>query len=378
MPSRNYSIASYCSSPAWGGLEMNVLCLVRWMTEHDWSVRFYGPADTRLHTEVKQLGLQTAAIDSRLKAGDLVNAWRLARVIRRDGVRRLIVHQSRDLFMGVMACLLTGGRCRLVYSQHMHIGVNKHDWYHRWLYGRIEAMITPARWLADRVLEKTSVPKEKLHVVTWGIEVDRFTTKKTRKIDKQDARIRFGLPNDATVIGLVGRLDPKKGQDIAIEALALVHAAGHPAHLLIVGDQSFGEGSRYTDRVYQMVTDLKLTEFVHFFPHQDKIEAVYAALDIFVLASKSECYGMVTVEALVCGLPVIGTNDGGTISLIDHGRNGLRVEPFDAGDLATNLIDLLNDDSLRERLARTALEESAERFDHHRQCRAWGEILDAM
>lgn len=354
---------------------MNVLCLLRWMTEHDWSVGFYGPADTRLHSEVKQLGLETAAVDSRLKAGDLVNAWRLARLIRRDNVRRLIVHQSRDLFMGVAACKMSGNRCRLVYSQHMHIGGNKHDLYHSWLYRQIDAMITPAQWLADRVLEKTSIPQEKLHVVTWGIETERFTSSKP---DQRSAREEFNLPVDATVIGLIGRLDPKKGQDIAIKALAKVHSSGHYAHLLIVGDQSFGEGDRYAERVHQLVKDLSLTDHVHFFPHHDEIEQAYAALDIFVLASQSECYGMVTVEALVCGLPVIGTDDGGTVSLIDHGHNGLRVKPFDVADLASSLIDLLEDQELREHLSKTALDESADRFDHRRQCHAWGTILNSL
>jgi len=375
MPSRDYKIASYCSSTAWGGLEMNVLRFLRWMSEYDWSIRFYGPEDTRLHSKVKQLGFGTATISSNMKAGDLVNAWRLARIIHRDNVRRLVVHQSRDIFMGVMACLFTGKRCRLIYSQHMHIGRDKHDLYHAWLYRQIDAMVTPVQWLADRVLEKTSVPATKLHVVTRGIEVNRFTL---HKPNKSEARQRFDLSADAIVIGLIGRLDPQKGQDIAIQALAQVHAAGHMAHMLIVGDQSFGEGDRYTERVHQLVKDLKLSEYVHFFPHQDKIEQVYAALDIFVLASRSECYGMVTIEALVCGLPVIGTDDGGTISLIDHGRNGLRVKPFDVEDLASNLINLIEDKSLRERLSRTALDESADKFNHHRQSQTWGKILDSM
>lgn len=354
---------------------MNVLALVRWLTEAVRPIRFYGPADTRLHREVSQLGLATGTVSSRLKAGDLVNAWRLARMLRRDRVNRLIVHQSRDLFMGATACLMTSGRCRLVYSQHMHIGGDKHDLYHRWLYRRIDAMITPAQWLADRVLEKTALPPERLHVVTWGIEVDRFTTGKPVRAA---ARARFGLPDEAAVIGLVGRLDPKKGQDVAISALTRVHKSGHPAHLLIVGDQSFGEGDQYAERVHRLVKELNLEEHVHFFPYQDDIEAAYAAIDIFTLTSQSECYGMVTVEALVCGLPVIGTDDGGTISLIDHGRNGLRVKPLDVKALAASLIELLENDDLRKRLAQTALTESADRFDHRRQIRRWIEILELL
>lgn len=375
MAARDYRIASYCSSPSWGGLEMNVLRFLRWMKQRGWSVGYYGPPGARLYAEAQQAGVRTGSVVSRLRSGDPVNAWRLAGKIRRDNVRRLIVHRSQDLFMGVIAKYLAGGSCRLVFHQHMHIGGDKKDFYHAWLYRQIDAFVTPVQWLADRVLDKTSLPGERLHIIPRGVEVERFTT---RKPTKAEARERLGLPLDATVIGLVGRLDPKKGQDIVIKALAKVHTAGHRPHLLLVGDQSFGEGDQYTATVHGLVAESNLTDYVHFRPHQKDVEYAYAALDIFVLASKSECYGMVTVEALVSGLPVIGTNDGGTISLIDPGRNGLLVEPRDVDDLTGALMALLNDKQLVQRMSREAGKESAVKYSHQRQCESWEVVLDTL
>jgi glycosyltransferase involved in cell wall biosynthesis len=256
----------------------------------------------------------------------------------------------------------------------MHIGGNKRDFYHAWLYRQPDAFITPVSWLADRVLEKTTVPREKLHILPRGIEIEPFTE---RKPDRLTARRKYGLPPDALVFGLVGRLDPKKGQDIVIEALSVVHAAGHRPHLLLVGDQSFAEGDRFAAVIHRRVEELNLAKFVHFHPHETEIEYAYAALDIFVMASKSECYGMVTVEALVSGVPVIGTNDGGTVSLIDPGRNGLLVEPGHVDDLARAMIRLIDDSDLRTEMGRQAASEAA-RFSHVAQCEAWEKLFDRM
>ena len=375
MDPKRYRFASYCSSPAWGGLEMHVLRFLRWMSQRGWMAVLYGDPATRLYQEATRAGIDTRSVVPHLRVGNFLSAGRLARLTKRDNVRWLIVHRSPDLFVGAFARVFSGGRTRLIYHQHMHIGRDKKDPYHYWLYRRPDAFVTPVQWLADRVLEKTSVPKERLHVIPQGIETERLTTGKP---DKAAARARLGLPADAIVIGLVGRLDPKKGQDIAIEALAQLRQSGREPHLLLVGDQSFAEGDTYTTLVHELVDRHHLHDLVHFVPHIDEVEYAYAALDIFVLASKSECYGMVTLEAMVSGLPVIGTNDGGTVSIIDPGRNGLMVEPRNVAELVSALTTLLDDPALRARLGAAAHEEAIVKYSHVRQCELWENLFERL
>jgi glycosyltransferase involved in cell wall biosynthesis len=180
------------------------------------------------------------------------------------------------------------------------------------------------------------------------------------------------------VAGLIGRLDPKKGQDIAIKAMATLNRSGHRLHLLLIGDQSFAEGDAYALEIHQLVDELRMNDYVHFFPHQANVEWAYAALDVFVLASKSECYGMVTVEALVSGLPVIGTNDGGTISLIDHGRNGFLVAPRDVDALANALTTLLENRDQALRMGASAQEEAVMKYSHISQCESWERMFENL
>ncbi|MEW5794740.1 MAG: glycosyltransferase family 4 protein [Candidatus Zixiibacteriota bacterium] len=375
MDLKDYRFASYCSSPAWGGLEMHVLRFLRWMSERGRQAVFYGDPATRLYREAIQAGIPAYAVVQRLRTGDVLCAAKLARIAKGDNVRWLIVHRSADYFAGALARTLSGDRLRLIYHQHMHIGKNKRDPYHRWLYRRPDAFVTPVPWLAERVLQKTSVPKERLHTIPQGIEIAPLTAGKP---DESAARAKLGLPLDAIVIGLVGRLDPKKGQDIAIEALARLHQNDRRAHLLLVGEQSFAEGDAFAASVRALVNRHGLRDHVHFVSFLPEVEWAYAAMDIFVLASKSECYGMVTVEAMAAGLPVVGTNDGGTVSIIDSGRNGLLVTPRNVDELAAALMKLLDDPALASRLGRTAHEEAIVKYTHSRQCEAWERLFESL
>jgi len=351
---------------------MNVVRFLHWNNENGLPAVFYGRPESQMFREAGRLGILVRPLNSTLKTGDLVNAFRLSRMLRADGINRLVVHQSQDLFVGAVARRLSSGGLRFIYSQHMHIGRDKKDWFHRWLYGQVDAVATPVQWLADRVMEKTSIPRDRIHVVPRGIEMDRFTLAQP---DRAAARERLRLPKDKLVLGVVGRLDPKKCQDTVVRALKIVHDAGHEAHLLLMGNQTFSEGDEYVMRVQALIRELAMGEFVHLRPHQDDVEWAYAALDIFVLASKSEAYGMVTIEAMSSGLPVIGTADGGTLSLITPGETGLLVPPQDERKLADAILALVRDKDLAARLGRRARREALERFPHTRQVEAWKRLL---
>ena len=372
MNHKSYSLASYCSSTAWGGLEMNVLRLLVWMRQRGWEIVFYGDPQARLFQEASLANIRTEPVTTRLRSGDLVNAWRLARFARQDQVRWLVVHQSSDIFMGVFARLFSRGRIKLIYSQNMHIGKNKRDPYHAWLYRRIDAMDTPLKWLADRVLEKTTLPPERLHILPRGVEIEKFTSLRP---SQADARKRLDLPPDQPVLGVVGRMDPKKGQDIAVDALAQLGQLGYHPHLLLVGDRSHDHGDEFELRIHRIVADNHIETQVHFLPCREDIEWIYAALDIYLMTSKSECYGMVTLEALLSGLPVIGTRDGGTIDLVLPDQNGLLVAPRNVGQLVEAVRSLLDDPETARRMGRFAQEDAIARFSHVRQCEAWEKLL---
>ncbi|MCK4371717.1 MAG: glycosyltransferase family 4 protein [candidate division Zixibacteria bacterium] len=372
---RDYSIGLLCASGSWGGLEMNVLRLGLWLKERGWKVILYGQKDTRLFENAEAGGISVRHLNSTFKYGDLVNARRLARYVKQDNVQRLIINYGKDLFLSVLAKRFAGRFFKLLMQQHLHVGGVKKDIFHTWEYRHLDAWIAPLPMFADRLKLNTRLDPGKIHIIPFGLELDRFTR---RRPDKMEARRRLNLPEEAIIAGIVGRLDVKKGQDVLIRAAHLVHEAGCPLHLLIVGDRTANDPEGYAGSLQRLTEKIGLKPFVHFRPHQADVERVYAAIDIFVLASHSETYGMVTIEAMASRLPVIGTAEGGTLQIIEDGVNGLLVPPQHEKKLAETILNLVNDSNLAEKLASQAESDAINGYSHLRQVELVESLFDSL
>ena len=369
------TIGFLCGATSWGGLEINVLRLARWLAERHRSVVIYGTKDSPLAENAVQEGLPFHPLSRVGKYGGLLSGRRLDRMIAADGVSVLTVHTSKDLLVASLAKKLAGNRLKLVFVQHMQIGSDKRDFFHTLEYQSLDAWVTPLQILADGVKRLTRLDPPKIHVIPYGIELSRFTD---HARGREEARKRLDLPINQTLVGVVGRFDPKKGQDVLIRAARLVHDRGHPIHLLFVGEETRDEHNGYLLSVKKLASDLGLDDFIHFRPFMEEIESAYAAMDIFVLPSHSETYGMVTIEAMASGLPVIVTNTGGSPGIVTDHRNGLLVPPEDPTELSEALCRLLDDPDFARKLAQQARTDSVATYSHDRQCERLEHLFESL
>ena len=342
---------------------MNVLRLVRWLTARGHHLALIVEPESPLHQQAASQGLEVHPFTFHMKYGDLPSVLRLARFCRRRRIDILVLHTNRQMCTAVLTRLVRGSDLRLVYMQHMHLSGRKLDWFHRWEYRYLDAWIAPLPLFADRAAAWTSVPRERIVTIPFGIEVERFGG-----LERTVARQRLGLPGDVYLVGVVGRLDPKKGQDTLVRAARLLHDDGIPAHVLLVGDPTRNGTGDFVRRLHALVAELDLRAFVHFRPHMEEIAPAYAALDVFALTSHSETYGMVTLEAMATGLPVVGTGEGGTVEIIVPGETGLLVPPEDPEALAAALEKLYREPELRSALGAAGRRRVREEFSHHTQC----------
>ncbi|RME23207.1 MAG: glycosyltransferase family 1 protein, partial [Candidatus Zixiibacteriota bacterium] len=369
---KTHGLAFVCGGRSWGGLEMNVRRLARWFQERGERVVLFADRNSPVFEQAMLQGITAIHFMSSFKYGDIVNARRLSSFMARHKLDMLVLHTNRQLLVSVLAKLLSRRPIKLIYQQHMHIG-DKRDWFHRWEYGHIDAWVAPLPMFARRVERQTSLPAERIATIPFGIEIERFSPATPET--KLKAREQLGLPGDGWIVGVVGRLDPKKGQDLLIEAVQRLHQSGVPAYALVVGDATRGEGDSYGRSLRRQVSHAGLEAYVHFRPHMEEVATVYAALDVFALTSHSETYGMVTIEAMAAGLPVVGSNDGGTMEIIRHEQNGLLFTPLDAEELSRCLKRLHDEPAFASRLARQARQDAVEQYSHETQCRLWGELL---
>ena len=149
---------------------------------------------------------------------------------------------------------------------------------------------------------------------------------------RPQARRALGLPLDGRLLLFVGRIQPLKRADVAIEALAELRAGGgEPYRLVVVGGPSGPHGEKSLEGLHDVADARGVREFVHFIepqPHE-LLSSYYRAADVCLVPSRSESFGLVALEAAACGTPVVASAVGGLTTLVDDGHTGFLVDQPD-------------------------------------------------
>ena len=165
-------------------------------------------------------------------------------------------------------------------------------------------------------------------VIPCGVDTARFQPQ-----DKRRARAALSLPPTAPILLSVGRLQPSKGIDTLLQAAADIRRDYPDVRVLVVGGGLDDQDERETAELNRLQTlgrrlGLSNVHYVKAQP-QEKLAQYYAAADVFVMPSHYESFGMVALEAMACGTPVVASKVGGLASTIVHGDSGLLVPPGD-------------------------------------------------
>ncbi len=180
--------------------------------------------------------------------------------------------------------------------------------------------------------------------------------------DRTYARRSLGLDSAGPLLLYVGRIQPLKGADVAVGALAELHRAGRKdARLVIVGGPSGPQGEAQVAALHRQVREEGLEDRVSFWPPQrhELLSTFYRAADCCIVPSRSESFGLVALEAAACGIPVVAAAVGGLTTLVEDGETGYLVEPGDAAGFAAHVEEIVADRQLRERLGKGAAEMAA-------------------
>ncbi len=148
------------------------------------------------------------------------------------------------------------------------------------------------------------------------------------------------------VLLFVGRIQPLKGLDVAIGALA--HLADRDAELVVVGGPSGPDGADELARTVALARELGVADRVRFVEPQPHhlLSTWYRAADLVLVPSRSESFGLVALEAAACGTPVVAAAVGGLRTLVDHGHTGFLVDSRDPGEFAAAAEQIFDDDEL--------------------------------
>jgi D-inositol-3-phosphate glycosyltransferase len=218
---------------------------------------------------------------------------------------------------------------------------------------------------ADRIVAATKAEETQLQflyhtdpgkmiIIPPGVDPSRFYP-----IPRDEARAVVGVPEDARLVLFVGRIEPLKGVDTLLRAMGLLHEQRVlqecVCYLVIIGgdpDVPAEDMTAEMSRLQHLSQDLGLSEVVIFLGKrdQDTLPYYYSSAETVVMPSHYESFGMVALEAMACGVPVVASQVGGLAFLVQDGATGFHVPNGDAQALASALLRLIKDPDLRRRM----------------------------
>jgi glycosyltransferase involved in cell wall biosynthesis len=281
--------------------------------------------------------------------------WRRLRALELD-----IVHTHAPFTMGaVAAALARRQKLPLVFTHHTLYDEYVHyapgpkwalrplvRWYATRYANRCDCVVAPSTALATRLRGQGVVSRIEV-LATGALDVQLFAS-----LDPSWVRTKFGVPVGRSLLVTASRMAKEKSVDLVVQSFAKT-IQSRDATLLVVG------GGQEEAALRRLAQTLQLEGRVVFTgqqPHRRALECI-AAADVFVFGSQTETQGLVLVEAMAAGVPVVAVNAGGVGDAVKDGVTGFLVPPTPDA-LADSVVHLLNDSGLRQTMAAQAKEAS--------------------
>jgi D-inositol-3-phosphate glycosyltransferase len=215
--------------------------------------------------------------------------------------------------------------------------------------GCSDALLASCEVEADQLVDLYGADRQRIEIVPLGVDQAFFSPG-----DRRMAQRALGLDDlSGPLLLFVGRIQPLKGADVAVRALAALRSGGvDDARLVIVGGPSGPRGDDELQALHALAFSLGVADGVVFTspqPHE-LLSTYYRAADCCVVPSRSESFGLVALEASACGIPVVAAAVGGLTTLVEDGRNGYLVESGDVDGFAKRVAEIVTDPTLQVHL----------------------------
>ncbi|MBW1766973.1 MAG: glycosyltransferase [Deltaproteobacteria bacterium] len=277
--------------------------------------------------------------------------WKIYYLIRK--IRPHIVHTHllhADLY-GVLSAVLAGTKI-MISTKHGYDDYEKTSFFYklnsissRWL----NRVITISDALQVKVAEAEGIPKSKMATIYYGLDGETYASNR----DAGPARSCLNATNDACLIGTVGRLIPVKGYEILLKAVAGIEL---DFRLLIMGDGPL------KGRLEKISLELGLSDKVKFLGFISEVSPMLSGLDIFVLPTLGEGFGLVLLEAMAHRLPIVSTNTMAVPEIVEDRKTGILVPPKDAAALKEAIETLIRSTDQRAKMGKRGWEKLIKMF----------------
>ncbi|HEX4086710.1 MAG TPA: glycosyltransferase [Chthoniobacteraceae bacterium] len=337
-------IALFIDSDVFAGTERHIVDLARALRDQSMTVAIACPTASPLNRLASDLRVETIRIEKRGLV-DFAAVLKLRRLLASGEIDVIHSHNGRTALISAIAGLLAG-KGALVATQHFidpaHATVT--GWRsgiaraaHRWVQRRTRRYIAVSQAAQRSMVRRESGLAGKVNVIPNGI----LPLEPARLAPPEKIRAEFDLPPNAPLIVCAARLAKEKDLPVLIDAMNMLAAEFPGARCIIAGDGPERSALERQIRMARYGSRIILAGF-----REDPLSLIHAG-DLFVLPSRAEPFGLVLLEAMALGKPVIATAAGGPLEIVKDGETGLLVPPGDAAAMAGAIARILRDQEFR-------------------------------
>lgn len=346
-----------------GGGPRHVLDLVKHVDKEQFDVNVICPGGF-LSAEAKQVKGVTVYNIQMLSKFDLVALWNIKKIINKIRAKEnpfgpLIIHAhgSRAGLLGRLASPLYAKK---VYTEHrfdedFHLKNPLNEWLQKKIIQiqnhRSDLIIAVSRSVRDFLVKSNMAPEDKIVIIPNGIDL-KVVSKSVNQLS---------VRHEGPIIGNIGNLNHQKGQIYLIEAMPYIMEKYPEAKLEIIGE---GEERKILEAE---IKRLGLINNITLCGHKNILQKYLSKWSVFALPSVAETFGIVILEAMSMGLPIVASKVGGVSDIITQRKNGILVPPRNSKHLANAILEVLDHPVLAAKLKREGLERVKD-FD-------WKEII---
>ncbi len=321
-----------------GGAETLLLAMLKNIDKSRFHFTIAYASKGVMKKEFEAAGAEIVPLDTRLHL-DIAAILRIKKILQERKIDILHSHQPRlDLF-GAIACRLVGKP--MLFTRHLSISESPISGFKKAVFicfdkitvALANKIICASKSIADDLESYEKADRRKMEVIYAGLELRLYDA----DINKGGIREEYGIPEDAPLVGMVGRINAQKSHQYFIMAASEVLKEEPESRFLIVGDGPLRQEQE------RLAKSLCIDSNVIFTGYRTDIPRIVADLDISALSSLTEALAVVNMEAMAMGKPVVSFDVGGVSELVVNGKTGFLISPKDWKAFANAILELIRD-----------------------------------
>jgi len=321
--------------------------------------------------ELKEAGVKLININAHGRKG-FIGAWRVARIIKKEGIRILHTWLFTANTWGRIGGILAN--CPVIIASERGIIDFERRWYHNLIdkiLAKFSSLVLVNSAAVRDYVAQMGIPREKIRIIYNGLELDKFTG----ELDAERAHLlrkEFNIPEGNQVVGMVARLHPHKDYITYIKAAKIVCQRKENVSFLMVGDGSERK------KIENIIREHALEGKVVITGERKDVPDIIAIMDVAVLSSPREGLPNAVLEAQASRKPVVATRTTGVLEAMVDGKTGIMVDIGNAEGMAEAILTLLEDKELARRMGEEGRRWVEERFSVERMVRETERVYEEL